>query len=1175
MAKFEPTAAQRLAIESRGGSLLVSAAAGSGKTRVLTERLAAYVSDPRQPRDVDSFLVITYTRAAAAELRGRILAALSALAAEHPEDAHLRRQSTLCYRAHIETIHSFCTSLLREHCHTLGLAPDFRVAEESRSGQLREAVLERCLDAWYETAAENAPFRALADTVGAGRDDSRLAQLVLQLHTQLRSHPEPEAWAAAQKEALAAPGATDLGDTPWGRELLGSAVETVRYWAEVMTREAETLAQGEEKLAKAYLGSFTETAEALRDLDRALQQGWDAALARLPIPFPRLGAIRGEKPPAALYAQEKREKCKKAVAGLMKRFSAPSAVLLREIRDTAPAMGALLDLVLDFDRRYAREKRRQNLVDFADLEHFALKLLWDGEKQAPSPIAEAVSRRFTEILVDEYQDVNAVQERIFHCLSREGRNLFLVGDVKQSIYRFRLADPGIFLKKYQEAVPLDAPPDPAAAPALGRVLLRENFRSRKEVLDCCNQVFSALMSPRLGELAYDDEAALRPGAQYPPLPEGEALPRLELVPAAGAEDEDGAQRPDQTAREAACVARRIRALVDSGAAVTEGGALRPVRYEDICVLLRAPGSSGEIYRQALAEAGVPVAAELGESFFASLEVTVVLSFLAVLDNPHQDVPLISVLRSPFFSFSPDRLSAIRSGCREGDFYTALLAARETDGASAAFLDLVDRLRELAADLTAAELVQKLYVEAELPARCAAMPQGEARMENLQALFRLAVEFEDTGLQGLHAFSAWLRRRRDRGDAPQASAAGGVKVMSIHRSKGLEFPVVFLADTARRFHLADTRQAVLLHPELGLGPKYVDPARRLEYPTAARRAVAERLRREALSEELRVLYVAMTRAKERLFLTCSVKDPEALLQKDGDTDPPQAEELLACRSLGDWLLRAARLPGAAMVCSVWEEPVSPGARPGPEAAEAVPDAGAAVDTAALDWRYPHREAESLPSKLTATELGHAQHQPDPEGRPLLSPGRRSFRMPELRDTPRRLTPTERGTAAHLALQHLRLEHTGSREAIAGEIARLEALGLLTPEQAAAVDPGQLLRFFRSPLGRRILGAERLWREQRFSLLTDAARWYPGAEGEEILLQGVVDCCFLEGGALTILDYKTDAVTSDTWKERAERYRVQLETYAYAMERVLGYPVRQCILYFLQGGFSAVFDENFQL
>ncbi len=1155
---FSPTPAQEQAITKRGKAILVSAAAGSGKTRVLTERLAHWVTDPENPQDIDRFLVITYTRAAAAELRGRILRSLGELAAAHPGDPRLRRQSTLCCRAHIETIHSFCAGLLRENCHALGLAPDFQVAEETRVAAIRERVLDTCLEDIYPQLEQQPALQALVDTVGAGRDDKRLRRLLLQLHTQMQSHPDPLAWAETQKSALYAENAADAGQTVWGQELLENAALLTKHWAAAMDRALEWLHTGE---VTAYLDSYTQTADAVHALHRLAQQRrWDDLVQALPVPFPRTKSIRGEKPPEALFAAEIRDACKKAMEKLHKQFSDRSAELLEELRGTAPAMEALLSLVQELDVRFRREKRRLNLVDFSDLEHLALQLLWDGQKQCPTPAAEALSRRFTEILVDEYQDVNAVQDLLFRCLSRRGENLFLVGDVKQSIYRFRLADPGIFLDKYARAAAVD---DPDAD--LWRIDLQQNFRSRGCVLDGCNFVFRTLMSPRLGELEYDAAAALCMGNEDAyPNPEAETPVSLRVLPPP--ENTDSDQHPDNAGREAAYVAGEIEALVRSGMSVTVDGVTRPVEYGDIAILLRSANSVGPRYRRALMERGIPAAAAQGEGFFSSLEISVLLSLLAVIDNPHQDVPLIGVLRSPFLGFTPDMLAAIRAEDRDCDFYTALCLHEVAEPRCGQFLAFLRDIRALAPDLEPEILLETIYRRLDFPAVCAALPDGAARQENLHTLLSLAVQFSASGLQGLHAFVAWLRRRMERGDDPTAGSGQGVQIMSIHRSKGLEFPVVFLADTARRFNLSDLQAAVLMHPQLGLGPKCVDPALRLEYPSLARRAIVARMRRETLSEELRVLYVAMTRARERLIVTACTKLPERR-----GTHPPDAEELLADNSMAAWLLRCCALPDSPLHFAVAADAAPLAGEPDkqPEARTEPAMPPSEPSTAPLEWRYPHGAAVALPSKLTATELKAAQEaMADADGAPLLlSPGRRSFRKPDLRGQRRALSPTERGIAAHLALQYLDFSQTDSLSAIAGELARLQAMGLLTPQQAEAVRPEALLGFFTSPLGKRIRSAEQLWRETRFSLLCDAGRWYPEAAGEEVLLQGVVDCCILERGKLTIIDYKTDRVTGESWQERAAHYRVQLETYAFAMERLLGLPVGECILHFLQGNLSA--------
>ncbi len=1162
---FEFTPDQRAAIENRGGSLLVSAAAGSGKTRVLTERLVRYVTDPAEPVDIDRFLVITYTRAAAAELRGRIMEALAKASAERPDDLRLRRQQTLCLSAHIGTIHAFCADVLRENCHHLGLSPAFTVLEEDRADAIRRSVLARVLDRRYAGIENDAAFRLLADTVGAGRDDKRLESAVLELYDKLRSHPDPEKWAAETRAALPLTGVADAGETVWGRELLAAAAAEVGYWCGRMEAAAAEIANADEKLKKAYGPAFTGDAEALRELQRALERGWDAARAALPLPFSRLGTLRAypePERPAALKAL--RDRCKKAMAALSERFAADSAALLRDQRATAPAMEALLELTLEFDRAFTAEKRRRSAVDFSDLEHYAARLLTDRETGAPTWIAAELAGRFTEIMVDEYQDVNAVQERIFRAVSRQERNLFLVGDVKQSIYRFRLADPTLFLEKYRAFVPWER-----AAEGEGRkILLRENFRSRRSILDASNRVFSALMSREIGELDYDDDAALRFGAlDYP---EGTDCPVEFDILDAG---EGGEDAPDKAEREARFAASRIAEMLRAGTPVYSGGTARPCTPGDFVILMRAPGGRGAAFHRALAEAGIPVQSRQGSGFFQSLEVTVAIDLLALIDNPHADVPLISALRSPAFGFDPDALSAIRAAKRDGDFYGALRAAAEAgDEKCAAFLALLDRWRALAPDLTPGALLWTVYSDTGLPAVCSAMRDGETRRANLMLLLEYAERFSQGGQSSLFRFVTYLRRLAEQGREPERAPGGeAVQIMSIHKSKGLEFPFVFLCDLSHRFNRTDMRGGVLMHSDLGLGPKRCDRERGIEYPTLARRAITERLTTEMLSEELRVLYVAMTRARERLIMTCVWKNAEAALEKlrPGLEFPAPPALLRAAQSPSQWLAMAAILDGGETIRThiLPADDAVPAAETEPETAEAIRPAGddaAARIAEKLAFRYPYAASAELPSKLTATELKGTEA-PDAEGTPLLAAdGDYVFRLPTPGE-PVKLTPAERGTATHTFLQHLRFSEAESTERLEAELRRIAAAGHLAPEEAAAVDLSSVLRLLGSPLGRQLAAAADVRREFRFTLLEAAADYFPGAAADDrMLLQGVVDCFFVENGGVTVLDYKTDRVTAAEAPQRAERYRGQLRAYARALGRILGLPVRRCALWFLRPG-----------
>lgn len=1207
MAKFELTEEQKRAVTTRESSVLVSAAAGSGKTRVLTERLARYVTDPEDPHDVGEFLVITYTRAAAAELRGRILAELQTRAAAEPENKCLRRQVTLCCRAPIGTIHSFCTTALREFGHRIGLTPDFRVADEDKCAELREKALEKTFDAAYENIEADSAFASLVDSVGAGRDDRRLAQAVLDLHAKMQSHPYPEKWAAETKCGLDVSAVADAGGTVWGEELLTRAKQTVRYWHDRFERVWQALG-ADDQVAAAYGGSVEETLFAMREFLRAADLGWDAACVRLPIPFSRLKPLKEHEEEKAAF-QTERDACKKAMQSVNAMFDAPSAALLKELSVTAPAMGALIDLTLRFDAAYAAEKKRLNLLDFSDLEHRAVQLLWDEEGNEQTETAKTLSQRYTEIMVDEYQDVSGVQDLLFRAVSRDEKNIFMVGDVKQSIYRFRLADPSIFLRKYKDYKPADD----ASGDEPRKILLQRNFRSDSVILDACNHVFENTMSEKLGDVRYDDGARLV-------APEGAEKRGRAVLTVLDVPDDGGAGRADKTYLEGRMVARQIRTLVDRGETILDGGGERPMRWGDFAVLMRSPGTAGPAFRRALAEEHIPLVSEQGGGFFASPEVQIVRSLLSVIDNPHRDVPLTAVLLSPVFGFSADALAAIRARAPEGGLYTALARAAkdcgelekkpepvrkertewatdegvvscpaepeicEEDGAEnegarftpeqsercAAFLKNLNELRWLSADIGVYELLCLLYDRFGLPEKCAAL-SGEAR--NLSLLLDCAAEFEENGYRGIYAFIKQLSRMEARGDepsAPSGESENAVTIMSIHKSKGLEFPVVFLVNTARQFNKMDQRAPVLVHPVLGLGCKVTESARGIEYPTLARRAIASRLTDELLSEEMRVLYVAMTRARERLYISCAAGAADAYIGgfQSVLASPLEPEVLRGAHCMADWLVPAALLPDSPL--EIKTETAKPDGEAAPKTDSGPEKAPETADPALvevlrenLSFCYGHREAEPLPAKLTATSLPEY----DPDGEPVTRRRYHSFRTPVLTEQTRKLTGAERGTATHIVMQFIDFAHVSAPAEIEKEIARIEALGQLDAAQAKAVDREAVWRFFESKTGQRLLNADHIWRELKFSVLCPAEKFYPNVQGEELLLQGVMDCVIEENGRLTVVDYKTDYVTDETLPEVTEHYRPQVRAYLYAAEKMFEKPAAGGLLFFLRGGQTA--------
>jgi len=1178
------TPQQKAAVENRGGSLLVSAAAGSGKTRVLVERLFRYVTEERH--NIDDFLIITYTRAAAAELRGKIAAELSRRMGEDPSNAHLRRQLLRVYQADIKTVDAFCTALLRENTHLLAreedshaLTPDFRVLDDGEAVLIRRRVLNRVLSGFYENLTPGAG--QLADTLGAGRDDSALAELVLELYDKLQSHASPEGWLLQSRAAWETPAAS-FDETPYARVLLDSVRRRAAHWADQLRRGAERT-EGDPALASGYGAKFLTASRGFYALSRTPDWGAARELASA-VAFPKLATPKGRKEdPLVLALKQVWEGAKDALKPLRSWLDVTGEEALEDLRAVAPAMLALLDLTAGFSAAFRAEKLRLNAADFSDQEHLALALLVKPDG-APTDLGQQVSARYAEILVDEYQDTNEVQNAIFRAVSRDGKNLFTVGDVKQSIYRFRLADPTIFLRKYAAFQPHTR----AAEGEDRKITLSQNFRSRQEVLDAANFVFENILSVEMGELEYDEDAALHFGAAYYP-PRTGCQTEFHLLSARQKSVENPYPVKKLTA-EARFAARRIRELLDEGFPVTApDGTLRPCKPEDIVILMRSPGSRVAAFAAALAEREIPCSFQEDSGFFETMEVSTAVSLLELIDNPRQDVPLISVLRSPIFGFTPDHLAEIRAAAPEGDFYQAVASSESPD--CAAFLETLNALRLAARDMSVHRLLWHIYNTQNLLGLYGAMDHGLERRENLITLARQAEKFESGGCRGLFAFVTRLRRLLEEEEAPGASsggAAGGVRLMSIHKSKGLEFPIVILADLDHAFSRQDFDASVLVHPALGLGPRRVDLERKIRYPTLARVAVEETARRENLAEEQRVLYVAMTRPKEKLILVESLYFAETRLQRLAATAtlPVPPEAIAACRTFGEWLLlcllcRPEAEPLRALAGA--EVPVSPGSgapwevflhdcgeyrnsppRPGLAQEAAVPEVP--FDPALLAFQYPYRRESALPAKLTATQL---------KGRPLdqeiaehaaHTPYLRPLSQPKFRREEKGLTPAERGSATHLVLQYLDFGDPG----VPGQIAALEQKELLTRQQAQAVDVPALERLLASPLAEELRAAEaagrKPLREYRFTLLVPAREYDPqAAEEDAILLQGVADLCFETEAGLTVVDFKTDHVfTGQEVLDRAERYRPQLEAYSLALTRVLGVPVTRRVLYFLAPG-----------
>lgn len=1210
------TEEQRQAIYNRGCNLLVSAAAGSGKTAVLVERIIQYVCDENNPVDIDRLLVVTFTNAAAAEMRERVGLAINRALQQNPKSEHLYRQSTLLNKASIMTLHSFCLELVRENFYHLGIDPNFRIADDTEGELLRLDVLEELLESYYAQGEGGSDFTRLVDAYGGRHDDQLIKNLVLKLYNFSRSTPWPDHWLQQMQHNFTA--------FDWFSVLQQSvAIELTGIKA--LLQQAAHLANQHNGPA-VYLPTLEQEQQQLDTLIAAAEQHWEQLYqAFLAVHFAKLPPCRRTDADAELIDKVKdlRDKAKKKLIKLRDSYFNRSAAELREdLLALQPHVAVLVQLVTDFARSYQQQKNRRNLVDFNDLEHYCLRLLMDESSRpghiVPSELSNKLKERFAEVLVDEYQDTNEVQETILQLVAKDN-NLFMVGDVKQSIYRFRLANPELFLKKYQTY-------RPAAHPAGQRIDLAKNFRCRQGVVEAVNFIFQQIMTPQLGEMPYDERAMLVYGAHYPVTDQQSCLEgpvELYLLDKEGeqqqGEKEDTAavdltEELSDFAREAKVIADRIKQLMAEGYTVFDKhiGGYRPLTYRDVVILLRSLRGTAEELAEQFRLQGIPAYADLGSGYFAATEVQTMLALLHVIDNPQQDIPLAAVLRSPIVGLTAEELSAIRLAAPGADFYQGLLNTARTDTPLGQklkqFLQQLDDWRTLARQGSLADLIWTLYRQTGYFHYVGAMPEGTQRQANLRALHDRARRYEETSFRGLFRFLRFLERlQQNKGDMEAAKALGEnenvVRIMSIHKSKGLEFPVVFVAGLGKRFNQQDLHQDVILHKDLGLGLVYVDAEKRIKYPTVAKLAIEHRVRMEALAEEMRILYVALTRAREKLVLIGTVNklhkklaDWCRFLDYPGIAFPDS--ELSQSKSYLDWLVpavlrhpdgeplrQAAQYSGMGKLLhhpSRWQVTLpehQPSQAPTPQQTtmlqlvqqyQPVPADNRWQGELArrLDWQYPHRWLANKRAKTSVSEIKHKfQQWLQQEEQARVRGG--FTKSPQFLQEKRQLSGAERGSALHLVMQHVDLTQPVTEERVESLLEQLELRQILTPAERAAVDSRLVVQFFQTSLGKQLLEVAqqdgRVLRELPFSLALPAHQIYDDLPqtDEKVLVQGIIDCLWYHDG-WNILDYKSDRVPPGGREEIIARYQGQLALYSYAVAVIYRQRVKGAYLYLFDTG-----------
>ena len=946
MSETKWTEEQYAAITQKDCNLLVAAAAGAGKTAVLVERIIQKLIDGKNPIDIDSLLVVTFTNAAATEMRERIGAAISKATEENSESKIIHRQLALLNKAAITTIHSFCLEVIRSNFQSIDIDPNFRILDETEATLLKAETLNELFEEIYEDGIENNPdFFDVLEAYASNRDDQKIQDMILSIYSFVQSYPWPEQWLERHVESYNAETVIDFAGTDWGSILL----ETVKIRLEglqVMMDSACKKLQYAMGLEK-YLPVFTDDADNLRvllNIFKAQQTKWDDIYTYLQtIDFTTLPRC-GKDADKDIQEDVKkiRDELKSYIKNLKEEvFLLRSDEITADLKAVYPLLKCITRLVSEFSSSYARKKNQRASVDFNDLEHFCLKILADIDEEGkilPTKVARTYKEKYYEILVDEYQDSNLVQEIIISMISREDNgkpNVFMVGDVKQSIYRFRQAKPELFLDKYNHY-------SSQADSLYRKILLFKNFRSRKEVVDGVNFIFKQIMSESVGELDYSEIEKLNPGAGYPENEEdrnvgGEV--ELHLIETSGStgnadelldnseDDDEGKEDPgdeeilDNLQQEARMVANRIIKLLQPDENGRKFSVLdkktnkyRDIRFNDIVILLRTTKTWTEVFEEEFAKAAIPTFADTGSGFFKTPEVQVVLSLLQIIDNPYQDIPLLAVLRSPIANFSTDDLAELRLADRKASLYEALnalaLGENETCARAKRFLARLGQWRDISLYMPTHKLIWQLYNDTGYFSIVGAMHDGERKQANLTVLFERSLQFESTSYKGLFNFISFIDKlKTNKGDLGSAKILGEndnvVRLMSIHKSKGLEFPVVFLCGCGKKFNLQDMYKGVLLHQELGFGPDFVDYRKRIKYPSVPKLAIAQKLKIETLSEEMRILYVAMTRAREKLIMTGAVNNMEKAANRwlgvsQTATEKFPAHDMLKAQNYLDWI-----------------------------------------------------------------------------------------------------------------------------------------------------------------------------------------------------------------------------------------------------------------------------------
>ena len=1232
------TKEQQKAIDLRGKNLLVSAAAGSGKTAVLVERIVKMVCEENY--DIDKILVVTFTKAAAAEMKERIGNRLLQEGIQTPDNGRIQEQLSYIHRAPISTIHSFCTGLLRNHFHLISLDPGFRIGEEGEMALLKEQVLNELLEECYEKREEG--FLRFVEAYSYGKDDRAIGNMILRLFEYSISHPMPKQWLLEAEEALTLEDREPEWLFPvmeYGNRIIEDALDCIDRSIAISLEEP--------LLMEKYVPFLMEEKERISHV-RLAESYEDKMEAFSQLVFLRIPAVKTKDPfikQRQEAAKSLRDQSKDMLLQLKKDcFMVSLPGICQEAEQLKPYLSVLINLVLAFSKKYMERKQEKNVLEFHDLEHLALKLLVRDYKDGQvlkTPLAEELSGRYQAVFTDEYQDSNLIQEVLLKAVSREeDGNRFMVGDIKQSIYKFRMARPELFLEKY----------------AMGEkdglftnVELCNNFRSRPEVLYGINYIFYQIMKPSLGEVLYEQKAALTPPdekvEEYKVRIEKEetVCQELWIMDLEKGEETSGEWREQSKIElEAAMVAERIKKLTEEtyGSFPDEKTEGKGSRYKDIVILLRTMEGWAPVFEEALTLAGIPVHTERRRGYFDTFEIRVLLNLLTLIDNIYQDIPMAAVLRSPVGGFCAEDLAEIRSLVtanrrREDSYYDEMVFYLEKGKNEVlkekitAILQLLKELREEKTRLSLPELIWSLIEKTDYYHLVGSMPNGEQRMANIRVFMEKAAEYEKTSFKGVFHFVQYMEQLRtydiDYGEASVlGEEADVVRIMSIHKSKGLEFPVVFLSGTGKMFNFMDRNQRMLLHPDYYIGLDCIDLKRRVKYPSQQKKMISRQILLSMLGEELRVLYVAMTRARDQLIMTGTMDDFAKTFRSIGEN--PEGElhfaKMIKATSYLHWIFPAIlrhpcmdsfrdsynvgmgeqgyfKVPG--------EEPdfqvhvVTASSMLGKAMGKQLKDAYNQEEflafmkslerlgeeeeiEQAFAWEYPKKQELKARSKWSVSQLKEESME-----EPLFVPLEESVSEKEKADKKNGLVPeflkekqeeslltgASRGTAVHKLMEELSFKEV-ERNGLMEEIHKLVEAGKFPEEYIPSVPVAKMRRFFESELGKRLIQAEtrkRIYKEAQFMIGVPMREMEPDIDSDElVLVQGIIDLYMEEEDGLVLLDYKTDYVEAGREDVLVDRYKTQLLWYKRALEQMTGKRVKETLIYSFGVSKTLVVDKN---